>query len=75
MQHHRGRSTQPKETETFLTLVTNFKKTGKGSWQTLKKNVENTYHGHVDIAGMQLHVDLLVDESLAGGMVVCADFG
>ena len=41
----------------------------------LLKNVQNTYHGHVDIAGMQLHVDLLVDESLAGGMVVCADFG
>ena len=41
----------------------------------LLKKVKNTYHGHVDIAGMQLHVDLLVDESLAGGMVVCADLG
>lgn len=31
------------------------------------------YHGHVDIAGIQLHVDLLVDGGLAVLMVVLAD--
>ncbi len=28
-------------------------------------SLEVDYHGHVDVAGVQLHVDLLVDQSLA----------
>lgn len=33
------------------------------------------YHGHVDVGGLELHVDLLVDESLAVIVVVHADDG
>ena len=32
-----------------------------------------THHGHVDVAGVELHVDLLVDESLRVGVEVVPD--
>jgi len=32
-------------------------------------------HGHVDVAGVELHVDLLVDQSLGVGVEVGADLG
>ena len=32
-----------------------------------------SYHGHVDVGGLELQVDLLVDESLAVIVVVHAD--
>merc|ERR1711893_218484 len=35
------------------------------SWQSLVIPVKVGGHGHVDIAGVKLHVDLLVDQSLA----------
>ena len=34
-----------------------------------------SYHGKVDVAGVHLHVDLLVDVSLAVGVEVLADLG
>ena len=34
-----------------------------------------SYHGHVDVAGVQLHVDLLVDQGLAVLLVVLSDAG
>ena len=34
-----------------------------------------TYHGHVNVACMQFHVNLLVDECFAAGMEVGADLG
>ena len=34
-----------------------------------------THHGHVNIASIQLHVDLLVDHGLGGGVEVLADLG
>lgn len=37
------------------------------------RNPGAAYHGHVDIAGIQLHVDLLVDGGLTVLMVVLAD--
>ena len=33
-----------------------------------------SYHGHVDVGGVELHVDLLVDGSLGGGVEVLSDF-
>ena len=36
-------------------------------------HVEEYYHGHVDVAGVELHVDLLVEEGLRFGMVVLTD--
>ena len=36
--------------------------------------IQYSYHRHVNVAGMQLHVDLFVDKCLAGGMVIDADF-
>ena len=36
---------------------------------------DKTYHGQVDIAGVHLHVDLLVDASLIGLVKVLADNG
>merc|ERR1719436_495163 len=38
-------------------------------------SVEVVSHGHVDIAGVQLHVDLLVDQGLAVLLVVLPDAG
>ena len=38
-----------------------------------KKHSFHNYHGHVDVGGGELHVDLLVDESLAVIVVVHAD--
>jgi len=35
----------------------------------------NSYHRHVDIAGMEFHVDLLVDQGLGVGVEVGADLG
>jgi len=37
--------------------------------------VEVGSHGHVDIAGVELHVDLLVDQGLGVGVEVGADLG
>ena len=34
-----------------------------------------TYHGEIDIAGIELHVDLLVDEGLTLLVVVLPDLG
>ena len=36
---------------------------------------EHNYHGEVNVAGVELHVDLLVDQSLGLGVVVLADDG
>ena len=33
------------------------------------------HHGQVDVAGGELHVDLLVDHGLGGGVKVLADLG
>merc|ERR1712020_827621 len=38
-------------------------------------SVEVVSHGHVDVAGVQLHVDLLVDQGLAVLLVVLSDAG
>merc|ERR1712203_803137 len=38
-------------------------------------SVEVVRHGHVDVAGVQLHVDLLVDQGLAVLLVVLSDAG
>jgi hypothetical protein len=35
--------------------------------------LDKTYHGEVDIAGIELHVDLLVDEGLRLLVIVHAD--
>ena len=35
----------------------------------------NTHHGEVDVGGVELHVDLLVDEGLGVGVEVLADLG
>merc|ERR1719427_189433 len=43
------------------------------SWQSLIYSVEVVGQGNIDIAGVELHVDLLVDQSLALLMVVLAD--
>merc|ERR1712055_1106272 len=43
------------------------------SWQSLVYSVEVVGQGNIDIAGVELHVDLLVDQSLALLMVVLAD--
>ena len=37
--------------------------------------INNSYQGHVDIAGVQLQVDLLIDEGLAVLLVVLSDPG
>ena len=39
------------------------------------KSKSRTYQGHVDVAGVQLHVDLLVDQGLAVLLVVLSDAG
>ena len=36
---------------------------------------EYAYHGEIDIGGVELHVDLLVDQSLTILMVVLPDLG
>ena len=36
---------------------------------------EYAYHGEIDIGGVELHVDLLVDQSLTILMVVLSDLG
>merc|ERR1712187_778427 len=38
-------------------------------------SVEVASHGHVDVAGVHLHVDLLVDQGLAVLLVVLSDAG
>merc|ERR1712055_1157510 len=43
------------------------------AWQRLVNPVEVVGNGNIDIAGIELHVDLLVDQSLALLMVVLAD--
>merc|ERR1719186_1797172 len=37
--------------------------------------VEERRHGEIDIAGVELHVDLLVDQGLALLVVVLSDLG
>ncbi len=37
--------------------------------------IANTHHGKVDVRGVELHVDLLVDEGLRVGVEVHADLG
>merc|ERR1719427_1532859 len=48
---------------------------GGKSRKSLVITVEVRCHGQVDIAGVELHVDLLVDESLALLVVVLPDLG
>merc|ERR1711942_268737 len=48
---------------------------GSKSGKSLVITVEVRRHGQVDIAGIELHVDLLVDESLALLVVVLSDLG
>lgn len=44
-----------------------------GAGKQVTQNTWAAYHGHVDIAGIQFHVDLLVDGGLTVLMVVLAD--
>ena len=37
--------------------------------------IHHNYHGEIDVAGIELHVDLLVDEGLGLGVVVLANDG
>merc|ERR1711893_371164 len=49
----------------FSLLVRCLLEESRESWQSLVIPVKVGGHGHVDIAGVELHVDLLVDQSLA----------
>ena len=44
------------------------------NYQSASKN-KISHHCHVDVAGVELHVDLLVDEGLTLLMVVLSDLG
>ena len=39
------------------------------------QNIDLAHHCHVDVAGVELHVDLLVDHSLRVGVKVNPDTG
>ena len=45
------------------------------SHNTLVVTCVSPYHGEINIAGVELHVDLLVDEGLTLLMVVLPDLG
>ena len=53
-----------------------FRKIGKmDAIQISDLKLHLSYHGHVDVGGVELHVDLLVDGSLGVGVEVLSNLG